>query len=108
MSRTDRLKGPQNSKAEMPCNVLVTLMAENGARWARVRVYSRKKPDLHLSSDVTMLSTTAATRRVCMITAGAMAEKLCSDYSDNLDTDEVAKLAGAAFKECMDVIARSQ
>tara|TARA_R110000868_G_scaffold148839_6_gene371077 strand:- start:1090 stop:1203 length:114 start_codon:yes stop_codon:yes gene_type:complete len=37
-----------------------------------------------------------------------MAEKLCSDYSDNLDPDEVAKLAGAAFKECMDQIARAQ
>lgn len=47
-------------------------------------------------------------RRLCGIAAGAMAEKLCDDYSDNLDPDEVAKLAGTAYQECADEVRRSR
>jgi hypothetical protein len=41
-------------------------------------------------------------RRLCGIAAGAMAEKLCEEYNDQLDPDEVAKLGSEAYQDCAD------
>lgn len=38
---------------------------------------------------------------VVAILAGSMAERLCSEYGDGLDPDEVAKLAGEAWSDCL-------
>lgn len=45
-------------------------------------------------------------RRLCAVAGGAMAEKLCDDYRDKLDPDEVAGLASQAYQECADAVRR--
>ena len=105
---SDQLKGPENKGAPRPCNVHVILKKENGEQLAEVRVHSLRKPDLHLMMTIERKGTDKTMRRLCGISAGAMAEKLCDDYNDNLDPDEVAKLAGLAYQECADAVRRGK
>lgn len=95
-----RLKGARPT-LEKPWNVHVSLLQKDGARWVKVRVKSEKQTNLHLEAELLLQGTSAHMRLTTMVLAGSLAERLCSEYGDRLNPDEVAKLAGEAYADCL-------